>query len=224
MLSFSQRQYQTPQQMETQPNFNSAIRFVRSISTMIYTPRVDSYYEHQNGILHYDVEVPGVRRGHLRVILGNSPLLRHRSIIVWGVSVAPHWPIPSYLLSQEDIVGSSPVVSPLVHARASSGQPNRSSSTSTIAPSTITPIVSTVDRPQHQTMERAHGEFYRLLNVPAKTQVSDINVILANGSLSILIKCNEPLTPDELEVTQEMNVSPLLLVAVFFAAFARMVT
>ncbi|KAJ4464135.1 hypothetical protein C8J55DRAFT_494072 [Lentinula edodes] len=178
--------------MENQANFNSIIRTVRSISTTTYTPQVDSYYESQNGMLHYEVEVPGVRRGHIRVILGYSPLLRHKSITVWGVSIAPQWPNASPLLSQGDTLGSVSVPRPLP-------SPNP-----TIVPSTVAPIVGTIDRPLQRMMERVHGEFYRLLNVPAKTQVSDINVILAYGVLSIRIKCDEPLTANEIQATQEI--------------------
>ncbi|KAJ3930426.1 MAG: hypothetical protein NXY57DRAFT_1086275 [Lentinula lateritia] len=171
--------------MENQANFNSIIRTVRSISTTTFTPQVDSYYESQNGMLHYEVEVPG-------------------SITVWGVSIAPQWPNASPLLSQGDTLGSVPVPRPLVGAGLSSGQSHQPSPNPTIVPSTVVPIVGTIDRPLQRMMERVHGEFYRLLNVPAKTQVSDINVILAYGVLSIRIKCDEPLTANEIQATQEI--------------------
>ncbi|KAJ4465852.1 hypothetical protein C8R41DRAFT_926380 [Lentinula lateritia] len=190
--------------MENQANFNSIIRTVHSISTTTFTPQVDSYYESQNGMLHYEVEVPGVRRGHIRVVLGYSPLLRHKSITMWGVSIAPQWPNASLLLSQGDTLGSVPVPRPLVGAGLSSGQSHQPSPNPTIVPSTVVPIVGTIDRPLQRMMEQVHGEFYRLLNVPAKTQVSDINVILAYSVLSIRIKCDEPLTANEIQATQEI--------------------
>ncbi|KAJ3902567.1 hypothetical protein F5879DRAFT_990893 [Lentinula edodes] len=193
--------------MDDRAHFNSAIRFVRSTTTSLYTPRVDSYYDQQSHILHYDVDVPGIRRVHLRAILGYSAILQHRHIAVWGVSLAPQWTIQNELHSPDSAeLPSTPVASMNPESRKS--EPDRPFSFPTNASATgssrILPIVGTVERPLQQMSERNHGEFYRLLNVPAKTKVSDVNVVLANGILRITIKCNKPLSATEILATQEI--------------------
>ncbi|KAJ3912535.1 hypothetical protein F5877DRAFT_84705 [Lentinula edodes] len=158
-------------------SFDSMLRFVRLLSLTVYTPRVDSYYDYQNHILHYDVEIPGVRRQYVKVTIGYSAILKQRNITVWGVSPAPHWPIQNTLYPAD--------------ASSSTGGSDRP---------IATPNNGTI-APLQQTMERVHGEFYRLLAIPVGAQ--DINAVLSNGILSITIKCREPLTHTETVVTQE---------------------
>ncbi|KAJ4468078.1 hypothetical protein C8R41DRAFT_925472 [Lentinula lateritia] len=191
--------------MDDRAHFNSTIRFVRSMTSSLYTPRVDSYYNQKNQTLHYDIDVPGVQRSHLRAIFGYSAVLQNKNIAVWGASLAPYWPVQALSHSQEDSAELLPMSSPLMDQNSGEGEPDRPFSTVTnTSSSQMIPVVASVDRPMQRMMERNHGEFYRLLNVPAKTKVSDINVVLANGTLKIMIKCNKPLTANEVLATQEV--------------------
>lgn len=150
--------------MESQANFESTLHFVRQLSSAAYTPRVDSQYDHQSHILHYHVELPGVQRRHVKVIIGYSTIFQQQNIVVWGMSLAPHWPTQSMSSSHScnNSAETTGRFGPLVDSQSSSRELH-----GYIGPPEDATLV-----PFQETMERVHGEFYRVLPVPAKTQVS----------------------------------------------------
>ncbi|KAJ4496219.1 hypothetical protein C8J55DRAFT_553945 [Lentinula edodes] len=177
--------------MEHQANFESMLHLIRPLSSGIYTPRVDSCYEPQNRILSYSVELPGVRRQHIKVTIGYSPIFKQRNIAVWGMSLAPYWPVDRIIrLGSLDSL-SMPIVP--IDEQLHTGELRRP-----VAPSNH----ATMAQPQQLMTERVHGEFYRLLAIPNNAQ--DVTAILSNGILLLTIKCDEPLTHDEIRVTQEV--------------------
>ncbi|KAJ4467293.1 hypothetical protein C8R41DRAFT_925843 [Lentinula lateritia] len=108
-----------------------------------YDPNTELKDAQINHILHYDVEIPGVRHQNVKVTTGYSAIMKQRNIAVWGVSLAPHWPAH------------------LVGAFSTTRESNMPIAT----PDNETAM------PVQQTMERAHGEFYRLLAIPTGTEV-----------------------------------------------------
>ncbi|KAJ3915458.1 hypothetical protein C8J55DRAFT_556854 [Lentinula edodes] len=189
--------------MERPSDFDTRIKSVRSITqSALFTPRVDSYHEQRNHILCYDVELPGVQRENLKVVLGYSPIFKQKSITIWGVSLSPLWPFVTSPL--EDVHSSSTsslalTTSPVVDNRLPFKLvPTPSGSLVT------SPIVGGISSPIQRTMERIHGEFCRRLLVPPQTQPSDIVIHLEHGILSIAIKCDKPLTANELLAIQEV--------------------
>ncbi|KAJ4473965.1 hypothetical protein C8J55DRAFT_562605 [Lentinula edodes] len=183
--------------MERQKLFDRKMRFVRLESKgKVYSPRVDSYYERQHSILCYDIELPGVQWEDLKVVLGYSSITRQKSLWVWGMSLSPLW--------LENFRSQANPSSPASMAGSNSniGESLRLQLVSA-GSMTLIPAIGPIHHPMQRTMERIHGEFYRLLSVPVQTRSGDIVINLVNGILSIAIQCKPPLTPNELLVTQE---------------------
>ncbi|KAJ3897501.1 hypothetical protein F5879DRAFT_927788, partial [Lentinula edodes] len=148
------------------------------------------------------VELPGVRRQHVKVTIGYSPIFKQRNIAVWGMSLAPYWPVDRIVRLGSLDSSSMPIVPR--DEQLHTGELRRP-----VAPSNH----ATMAQPHQLMTERVHGEFYRLLAVPNNAQ--DVTAILSNGILLLTIKCDEPLTHDEIRVTQEV-VEPILYAARMF--------
>ncbi|KAJ3872639.1 hypothetical protein F5051DRAFT_444990 [Lentinula edodes] len=158
-------------------------------------PRVDSQYDCQSHILHYNVELPGVQRQHLKVITAYSSIFKERNLVVWGMSLAPNWHVPrKFGLCVHENSLAPPRLSPPVDLQRSSREFH----------GYIAAPYDMMSAPLQATMERAHGEFYRVLRIPAKTQLCDIIAVLSNGILSFTIRCDKPLMQDEIPAAQEM--------------------
>ncbi|KAJ4500531.1 hypothetical protein C8R41DRAFT_863119 [Lentinula lateritia] len=183
--------------MERQKLFDRKMCFVHLESKgKVYSPRVDSYYERQHNILCYDIELPGVRQEDLKVVLGYSAITRQKSLWVWGMSLSPLW--------LEDLRSqANPNLPPLMASSNSNIGELLQLRLVSAGSMTLIPAIGPIRHPMQRTMERIHGEFYRLLSVPVQTREADIVLNLVNGILSIAIQCKPPLTPNELLVTQE---------------------
>ncbi|KAJ3970258.1 hypothetical protein EV361DRAFT_995240 [Lentinula raphanica] len=174
-------------QSESHPDFEATIFLLRTVTKTFNVPRMDCFYNSDLDTIRLSVELPGIRRDNLRVILYNDAVLRQRGIQVWGFTVPPQWelggggnnnPLGSATMQPSNLL--PPAADPALSLRLNYGCP-----------------------PNFSTRERKHGEFYWFFPLPAKTTAKDIRVELNAGVLTISVVCPKPLTAVEMEILQE---------------------
>ncbi|KAJ3927927.1 MAG: hypothetical protein NXY57DRAFT_965019 [Lentinula lateritia] len=151
--------------------FEPIIRSLRTLSPCsINIPRMDTDYDAERGVVWAFIEVPGVHRENLKVILANDPIIGQRGIQIWGFTLPPD---------------------------SQFGQAGVSSSTGDSMPPITDPSMSLAfgyGTPPNLTLhERKYGEFFRFLPVPTMTKAREIYVELNAGVLTISFICQKPM-------------------------------
>ncbi|KAJ3844028.1 hypothetical protein F5878DRAFT_637660 [Lentinula raphanica] len=167
--------------------FEATIFLLRTVAKTFHVPRMDCHHDTNLDTIRLTIELPGVRRDNLRVILCNDAILRQRGIQIWGFTIPPQWELrngaaPTFATTQPTVVDNlqPPAADPAMSLRFGYGYP-----------------------PNFSIRERKHGEFYRFFPLPATTTAQDIRIELDAGVLTVSIICQKPLTAIESEVLQE---------------------
>ncbi|KAJ3925966.1 MAG: hypothetical protein NXY57DRAFT_1043665 [Lentinula lateritia] len=126
--------------------FEPIIRSLRTPSPYyINIPMMDTDYDAERGVVWAFVELPGVHRENLKVILANDPIIGQRGIQIWGFILPPD----SQSAGVSSSIGDSmaPMTDPSMSLAFGYGTP-----------------------PNLTLHERKYGEFFRFLPVPTMTK------------------------------------------------------
>ncbi|KAJ3964446.1 hypothetical protein EV361DRAFT_955938 [Lentinula raphanica] len=169
-------------------DFEATIFLLRTTAKTFNVPRMDCIYNLNLNTIQLSLELPGVRKENLRVILCNDAVLRQQGLQVWGFTVPPQLDVSRSTGGLGSSVAqpiatdglSHPAADPVVSLRFGYGFP-----------------------PNFSIWERKHGEFYRFFPLPAPVMTEDVQVELNAGILTIIITCPRPLNAGEFELLQE---------------------
>ncbi|KAJ3761632.1 hypothetical protein EV360DRAFT_80060 [Lentinula raphanica] len=168
-------------------DFESTIFLLRTTAKTFNVPRMDCSYNSNLNTIQFSLEVPGVRKDNLRVILCNDAVLRQRGLQVWGFTIPPQLDFGrnsnglGHATQPAAVDGLlSPAADPALSLRFGYGFP-----------------------PTFSIRERKHGEFFRFFPLPPRTQADSIEVELIAGILTITVTCPKPLTLAEYEILEQ---------------------
>ncbi|KAJ7598441.1 hypothetical protein C8J56DRAFT_1157645 [Mycena floridula] len=141
-----------------------------------YSIRMDSHYDPTTGVFSAAMELPGVRKRDLKVVLSTCTWNSVRHICVFG-TVRPY----------ED-----GITAPFSSAVSGS---SASTSATVSAPSDPQPSGSSII--QIPVRERKYGDYTRNVVVPSGTMPADVDAHLKDGLLMLKIRCGEPAASTE---------------------------